>query len=128
VGTEGSSEYRFPGDEARRALQQAPAAMDGARMHRYSKNGRAPMPTLELYLKRIDKPTRAMRTTWNAVCLVVSGEGRSTIGERIFTWSRHDVFTIPHWTWARHEGQGDLFIVTDRALYENLDLLREEIQ
>jgi gentisate 1,2-dioxygenase len=75
--------------------------------------------------------TRLRRTTHNAICLVVSGEGRSTIGEQTFEWSRHDVFTIPHWTWACHEARGgsaDLFVVTDRAIYERLDLLREELQ
>jgi gentisate 1,2-dioxygenase len=130
VGTDGSQEYRFPGDEARRALTAAPRAADGARTHRYTRNGGSVMPTLDLYLKRIDEPTRRLRTTWNAVCLVVSGEGRSTVGDKTFDWARHDVFTIPHWTWARHEPRGgvaELFIVTDREIYERLDLLREEI-
>jgi gentisate 1,2-dioxygenase len=59
---------------------------------------------------------------------VVSGEGVSTVGEHAFQWSRNDVFTIPHWTWARHEAQrAELFVVTDRAIYERLDLLREEL-
>ena len=64
-----------------------------------------------------------------AVCLVVAGDGRSTVGDQRFEWSRHDVFTIPHWTWASHEARGnaDLFVVTDRAIYERLDLLREEM-
>jgi len=30
------------------------------------------------------------------------GRWRSTIGDQRFEWSRHDVFTIPHWTWAAH--------------------------
>jgi len=132
VGTDGSSEFRFTGQEARRALADSERGEDGARLFRYTRHGRAVMPTLDLYLKGIDKPTRAVRTTWNAVCLVVSGEGRSTVGERTFTWSRHDVFTIPHWTWAKHEAvageAATLFIVTDRAIFENLDLVREEIQ
>ncbi len=130
VGTEGSQEYRFPGDEARRALAAAPRAADGSRSHRYTKSGGAVMPTLDLYLKRIDEPTRRMRTTWNAICLVVSGEGRSSVGDKVFEWSRHDVFTMPHWTWATHEPRGaaELFVVTDRAIYERLDLLRDEIQ
>jgi gentisate 1,2-dioxygenase len=130
VGTEGSGEYRFPGDEARRALAAAPRAADGSRSHRYTKNGDAVMPTLDLYLKRVDEPTRRMRTVWNAICLVVSGEGRSSVGDQVFEWSRHDVFTIPHWTWAAHEPRGpaELFVVTDRAIYERLDLLREELQ
>jgi gentisate 1,2-dioxygenase len=131
VGADGSSEYRFPGDEARRQLAVAERSKDGARTFRYTRNGAAVMPTLDLYLKHIDERTRATRTTWNAICLVVSGNGRSTIGDQRFEWSRHDVFTIPHWTWAAHEPRGasaELFIVTDRAIYERLDLLREEIQ
>jgi gentisate 1,2-dioxygenase len=128
VDSAGSEEYRFPGVEARAELAETPVGPDGARTHRYTKKGGPVMPTLDLYLKRIDKPTRAVRTTWNAVCLVVNGQGRSTVGEKRFEWSKHDVFTIPHWTWASHEGNGDLFIVTDRAIFEHLDLLRQEFQ
>jgi gentisate 1,2-dioxygenase len=76
-------------------------------------------------------PTRARRTTHSAVVLVVRGEGRSQVGAATFEWSQHDVFTVPHWTWARHEAlcdRADLFVVTDRAIYERLDLLREELQ
>ncbi len=131
VGSEGSSEYRFPGDEARRQLAAAERGRDGARTFRYSKSAGPVMPTLDLYLKHIDERTRLGRAAWNSICLVVSGDGRSTIGDKRFEWSRHDVFTIPHWTWAAHEPRGaaaELFIVTDRAIYERLDLLREEFQ
>ena len=64
-------------------------------------------------------------------CLVVAGEGRSTIGDQTFEWSQHDVFTIPHWTFARHEARGgdaDLFMVTDKSAFERLDLVREELE
>ena len=124
VGTEGSAEYRFPWAGAVRGL--APAA-DGSLTYRYSKDGGSVMPTLDLFLKRITK-TREARSTCSAVCLVVSGEGRSRVGDQVFDWSQHDVFTVPHWTWASHEGRGDLFMVTDRAIYERLELLREEIR
>ena len=124
VATEGSGEYRFPWDDAVRGL--APAA-DGSLTYRYSRDGGSVMPTLDLFLKRITK-TKESRSTCSAVCLVVSGEGRSKVGDRSFEWSQHDVFTIPHWTWASHEGRGDLFMVTDRAIYERLELLREEIR
>ena len=131
VGEEGASEYRFPGDDMRRQLAAAPVGADGAKTVRYTKNGGSVMPTLDLYRKQVSRKTRPARATYNAVCLVVSGEGRSTIGERAFEWAPHDVFTIPHWTWASHEatsgGSADLFIVTDRALYERLELLREEL-
>jgi gentisate 1,2-dioxygenase len=131
VGAEGASEYRYPGDDMRRRLEATPPGADGARSVRYMRNGGSVMPTLDLYLARVSGRTKARRATYNAICLVVSGEGRSTVGERTFEWSRHDVFTIPHWTWASHEARGvaaDLFIVTDRAIYERLDLLREELQ
>jgi len=135
VGDEGSSEYRFPGEDMRARLDAAAVGADGARIVRYAMPGSAGpvMPTLDLYMTRLSKgaATRLRRTTHNAVCLVVNGEGRSTIGEARFEWSRHDVFTVPHWTWAGHEAvspQADLFIVTDRAIYERLDLLREELQ
>jgi gentisate 1,2-dioxygenase len=128
VGPEGSEEYRFPGMEARAELAEAPVGADGARTHRYTKNGGSVMPTLDLFLSQVHGRTRAKRTTHNAVCLVVSGEGRSKVGDKSFEWSRHDVFTIPHWTWAAHEGNAELFIVTDRAIYERLDLIREELQ
>ena len=62
---------------------------------------------------------------------MVSGEGRSTVGEHTFEWSQHDVFTIPHWTFASHAARGgdaDLFVVSDRCAFERLGLLREELQ
>ena len=62
---------------------------------------------------------------------MVEGAGRSNIGDTSFAWEKHDVFTIPHWTWASHAAasvDADLFLVTDRSLFEHLDLLREELQ
>jgi gentisate 1,2-dioxygenase len=114
----------------RRQLADAAAGQDGAKTVRYTKNGGSVMPTLDLYLTRISSKTKPRRSTCNAICLVVSGEGRSTVGERSFAWAQHDVFTVPHWTWASHEARSataDLFIVTDRAIYERLELLREEM-
>lgn len=129
VSDQGASEYRFPGEEMRRQLEDAPIGPDGAKTVRYMKQGGSVMSTLELFRMQIGARTRARRTTFNAVCLVVSGDGRSTVGDQRFEWSRHDVFTIPHWTWASHEARGsaDLLVVTDRAIYERLDLLREEL-
>jgi gentisate 1,2-dioxygenase len=127
VSDAGSSEYRFPGEETRRKVASATPGPDGARTVRYTKSGGSVMPTLDLFFTRAEGTTRPRRTTYNAICLVVSGEGRSSIGEQSFEWSQHDVFTIPHWTWASHTSRAaELFIVTDRAIYERLELLREE--
>ena len=130
-----SPKYRFSGEATRRLLACAPPGPDGARTIRYVNpaTGGAVMPTLDCYAARLnrDAPTRMKRVTYNMVCLVVAGEGRSTIGEKTIEWSQHDVFTIPHWTWARHEakgGEADLFMVTDKSAFERLDLVREELQ
>jgi len=129
-----SPKYRYPGAATRRLLDAAPAGADGMRVIRYVNptTGGAVMPTLDCYAARLSRgtPTRAKRTTYNVVCLVVAGEGRSHIGEETFEWSQHDVFTIPHWTFARHEARGgdaDLFMVTDKSAFERLDLVREEM-
>src|SRR3954452_5921791 len=58
VGSEDSGEYRFPGVEARAELAKTPVGPDGARTQRYTRNGGAIMPTLDLYLSRIDERTR----------------------------------------------------------------------
>lgn len=130
-----SPKYRYPGVATRRLLEAAPSGPDGARVLRYINplTGGPLMPTLDCYAMRLARgtATRPRRATYNCVCLVVSGEGRSTVGEKTFDWSKHDAFTIPHWTWAGHEaigGDADLFLVTDRVVYERLDLMREEIQ
>ena len=131
VSDAGSEAYRLPGDETRRRLDAAPVGPEGARTLRYGRDGASVMPTLDLFRMQVSGATRPKRATYSAVCLVVEGEGRSTVGEKTFEWSRHDVFTIPHWTWASHEarrGKADLLLVTDRAIYERLELLREELQ
>jgi gentisate 1,2-dioxygenase len=130
-----SPKYRYPGEATRRLLAAARPGADGARMVRYVNptTGGAVMPTLDCYAARLraGAPTRMKRATYNVVCLVVCGEGRSMIGDEIFEWSEHDVFTIPHWTWARHEAKSedaDLFMVTDRSAFERLGLVREEME
>ena len=130
-----SPKYRYPGAATRQMLAAVVPGPDGARTVRYVNplTGGSVMPTLDCYATRLARAaaTRPRRATWNAVCLVVAGEGRSSVGEHTFEWARHDVFTIPHWTWASHEARGgdaDLFIVTDRAVHERLDLVREELQ
>jgi gentisate 1,2-dioxygenase len=130
-----SPKYRYPGEATRRLLDAVAPGPDGARTVRYvnPSTGGAVMATLDCYATRLGRGTRtrARRVTHNAICLVVAGEGRSTVGEQTFEWARHDVFTVPHWTWATHESrseEADLFLVTDRAVYERLDLFREELR
>jgi gentisate 1,2-dioxygenase len=130
-----SPKYHYPGMATRRLLEALPPGSDGARTLRYVNpaTGGAVMPALDCYAVRLNKgaATKPKRTTSNAICLVVAGEGRSIIGEHTFTWSQNDVFSVPHWTWAQHEaagGDADFFVVSDKVAMERLGLLREEIQ
>ena len=63
---------------------------DGARTLRYvhPHTGGPVMPTLDCYASRLapGTATQPLRATWNAIVLVVSGEGRSTVGSRTFEW------------------------------------------
>jgi gentisate 1,2-dioxygenase len=127
--------YRYPGAEARALLDAMAASADGSKLMRYVNPLTAGpvMPMLDCYRLRLGAgaTTAPHRATWNRICLVVDGAGRSTVGDRTFEWSRHDVFTIPHWTWASHAARGgdaDLFIVSDYAVFEAMGLLREERQ
>jgi len=130
-----SPKYRYPGAATRRLLAALPAGPDGTHTLRYTNpaTGGAVMPALDCYAMRLPngQTSRPKRTTCNMICLVVSGVGRSTVGEHTFDWSQHDVFSIPHWTFASHtakDGDASLFIVSDRSAFERLDLLREELQ
>ena len=130
-----SPKYRYAGDDTRRMLTEMRAQEDGAKLLRYVNplTGGAVMPTLDCYAMRLAKgaPTRARRATWNMICMVVAGEGRSTIGDQTIDWAEHDTFTVPHWSWASHEalsGDADLFVVTDREIQVRLDVAREEVQ
>lgn len=130
-----SPKYHYPGEATRRLLSALPSGPDHARTLRYVNpmTGGPVMPALDCYAVRLTAgvPTRRKRTTSNMICLVVAGEGVSTVGEHTFEWSQHDVFSIPHWTWASHTARGadaDLFVVSDRAALERLDLLREELE
>src|SRR5207245_9945822 len=97
-----SPKYRYPAEAPRRLRDAAPAGADGMRVLRYVNpaTGGAVMPTLDCYAARLSRgtPTRAKRTTYNVVCLVVTGEGRSRIGEETGEWLPQVVVTIPTWT------------------------------
>ncbi len=130
-----SPKFHYSGVVTRAMLDIARPGADGAKLLRYINpvSGGAVMPTLDCYAQRLTAgaATRARRSTWNTICLVVNGAGRSTMGDAAFEWQQHDVFTIPHWTWASHtalSGDADLFLVTDRSLFEQIGLVREEMQ
>ena len=134
-GKDHSPKYRYSGETTRQMLSEIAPGPDGARLIRYinPETGSAVMPTLDCYAMRLSRnvETRPKRGAYSMICLVVSGEGRSTIGDKTFDWKQHDVFTIPSWSWASHRaigGDADLFIVSDKVVFERLDVLREEMR
>jgi gentisate 1,2-dioxygenase len=130
-----SPKYRYSGEATRRMLDVVPPGPDGARWVRYINpaTGGAVMPALDCHAMRLMQGTvtRPRRTTCNMIVLIVSGAGRSTVGDQTFEWSQHDVFSVPHWTWASHEAIGQdahFFVVSDKVAFERLELFREEMQ
>ena len=135
TGQPSSPKYRYPGEVTRQMLSEMAPAADGSRLLRYinPETGGAVMSTLDCYAMRLarDAETRRKRGAYSMICLVVSGQGRSHVGDKVFEWSQHDVFTVPSWSWVSHQalgGDADLFIVSDKVVFEKLDVLREEVQ
>lgn len=134
VPTPYSPLFRYPGAEARAALERMPAAADGTRSLRYTNpaTGGAVMSLMDCYLVGLPAKveTRAYRTSSNAACLVVEGEGVSTVEDKTIRWQKYDVFTLPAWQWITHKAEVPgtrLFQVTDREVLRRLELLREEV-
>lgn len=127
--------FHYPWADVEAAFAAMAASGDGSRRVRYTNpaTGGAAMGLLDCFAIALPKgkPTAPYRTTANAFCLVVEGEGASTIGETRIAWGRHDVFTCPHWNWISHMAASDdarLFMVTDHEILRRLDLLREEVK
>ena len=125
--------FRFPRADWEAALQAAPPHGDGARSIRIINplTGAPAMPLMDCRLMRIAKgqPTAAIRSNANAACFIVSGHGRSRVGDEVFDWTAHDVFTMPGHNIVSHECVSDdatLFFASDREVLRRLDLLVEE--
>lgn len=125
--------FRYPWDEAARAVAAAPRWTDGTRRVRYVNplTGGPVMALIDCYLTQVDAggETIPFRSTANAVCAVVEGHGVSRIGDQTLSWGPKDVFSVPHGNWITHRADGAparLFVVTDRDVLRRLDLLKEE--
>lgn len=128
-----SPKFHYSGAATRAALSAMTPDRDGSKLLRYINplTGDAVMATLDCYARRLGAGMETMprRATHNTICLVTSGQGRSTIGDATIEWSKNDAFSIPHWKWATHQAIGDdadLFLLTDRVVFDRLGLLREE--
>jgi gentisate 1,2-dioxygenase len=124
--------FRYPWAAASEAVRAAPRGKDGARRVRYVNpvTGGSAMALMDCYLAQVDAGVETIRyrTTSNAVCFVVEGNGASHVGEDTLTWGPKDIFSLPHGNWIRHraEERATLFVVTDRDALRRLDLLKEQ--
>jgi len=128
-----SPKMRYSWQATAATLDRLPPGPDGHVRLRYvhPQTGQAIMATLDCFMLRLQGRgvTLRRRSTSNAFCVVLEGEGRSSIGDTTIHWKKNDIFTIPHWTWASHQTTDErahLFLLTDRELYRRLNLLREE--
>ena len=124
---------RYPWGDVEAAFAAMRPAADGSKRVRYTnpETGGPAMRLFDVYALALAKgcATRPFRSTANAFCLVVEGAGTTRVGEETIAWSRHDLFTLPHWNWISHNaeaGDARLFIGTDREILLRLGLLREE--
>src|SRR4029078_9929496 len=93
--------------------------------------GGAIMSLMDCFMFELSKGlrTRKTRSTSTAVIVVADGEGESEIGETKFSWTKRDIFTVPHWTYATHVAKTDkvrLFVMNDRETMRKLGMLKDE--
>jgi gentisate 1,2-dioxygenase len=126
--------FRYPWEDAVRALAGIAPAADGSRRLRYTNptTGGPVMSTIDCYLLALAAglDTTAYRVNSNSVCVVIEGEGVTRIGDTRTEWRKHDVFTLPQGNWISHRAIGSnakLFEISDREIVGKLGLLREEI-
>jgi gentisate 1,2-dioxygenase len=125
--------FRYPYERARKALAASPRAADGSRAIRYTNpvTGAQAQPLLDCTLVALERgaPTSPSRSNASCACVVLEGEGASTIGDKTFTWREKDFFTIPQGHFASHtaaSGEAQIFILSDRDVLRRLGLLSEE--
>ena len=129
-----SPRLRYPWSEVVATMDAAPAEADGSRTVAYCNpiDGSPLTPTLDSRAIALKgrQATGKLRTTSNAVAIVLDGEGVSEIGDQEIAWGPRDVFTLPHWTWTSHRSATDtahMIVISDREMLSKLNLLREEV-
>ena len=127
--------FRYPYEDAVRALKHAPYSADGIRRVRYVNplTGQGAMPLLDTTMLELDAGTRSKpaRTNANLVIAVVQGQGESTVGGHTFNWKARDVFTVPQHNWVTHIASGEnarFFVVSDGDVLRRLNVLTEDVQ
>jgi 1-hydroxy-2-naphthoate dioxygenase len=95
--------------------------------------GGSTLPTITCWLQRLrpGQETKAHRHSSSSTNCVVRGHGRTIVDDVELSWSRHDAFAIPNWSWHHfindsHEDDAVIFSVNDIPALQALDLYHEE--
>lgn len=131
--THHSPVFRYPYADAKQALAAAPRAADGSRTIRYTNplTGAQAQPLLDCTMLAIEAgaATTQRRSNASVACVVVAGEGTSTIGGKTIAWREKDFFTIPQGNFASHTAtskEAHIFMLSDRDVMRRLGVLSEE--
>ena len=97
------SPYRFSWDWIHKGLEAAEEDPEGYYAPRIKLDAPT-MPTIGLYVNRLDSGsrTRRQRSTSNTIFVVMAGEGTSTIEDTDIDWAYGDTFVAPCWHWIEH--------------------------
>lgn len=129
--------FRYPWEQTYRALKALAMTegdpYDGVLLHYINpRNGGPTLRTIgcEIQMLRAGEKTKFHRHTSSTIYHAFRGSGCTRVGETTLEWSQGDCFTVPLWSWHRHENKSDeeaiLFSLTDRPVKEALGLYREE--
>ncbi len=127
--------FVWPYEQTRAALRRLPARdADPHTAHQMRfvnpATGASPMPTLGVFVQRLDAgfETRPVRRTDGTVVVCLEGRGHAQVGERTFDFEPNDVFVVPSWHALALHARDDvlLFSFSDRPVQRALGLWREE--
>lgn len=127
--------FRYPYADVVNALNYSPESNDGSRRVRYvnPRTGGPAMALLDCQMMTVEKgrTTRPRRSNANMFCMVIEGEGESTIGEQTISWGPKDAFTIPQKNWTSHTARTSnvrVLTISDSDAWARLGVLEEETQ
>ena len=128
-----SPRLRYAFEDVLVAIKNTPKSDDGIQSINYTNpvDGSGILPTHDAKICSLGRniKTATLRSTANAVCIVIKGNGYSQVGDVAHQWGPKDIFTIPHWSWTTHTASSEetlLIVISDRQVMEKLGLYREE--
>ena len=113
------SPYRFSAADIARRLDAAKPDPEGHYGRRVQLEAPS-MPTLGIYVQRLEggQRTRRYRTNANVSFASMQGRGTSIIDGTEIRWEHGDIFIVPSWRWIEHRPESDavLFSMSDEPL------------